>query len=318
MTPTHARRRRRVPHGARRLAGVAVAASLAVAAACGGGPSPTPPDEAGRGLDGREVAPVRLSPTDPGPQGRVPQFVVECGFSHSAPDDPIVHPGHRGRSHQHAFFGNTTTDADSSAADLARGDTTCDQRLDLAAYWVPALYDGDRFVPPAGAVAYYRPGVGVDPATVEPYPFGLEMLGGDQTATEPQPLDVVAWSCGTGSARQATPPTCPEGRPLRLAVSFPDCWDGERLASPDHVSHTARSRDGACPGSHPVPIPQLLFTVTWPITGPGHDLSLASGSLLTGHADFFNAWDEDKLATEVDTCIHRGLICGVASNRTFG
>jgi Domain of unknown function (DUF1996) len=169
---------------------------------------------------------------------------------------------------------------------------------------------------PLEAVAYYRPGVGVDPAIVEPYPYGLKMLGGDQVATQPQALDVVAWSCGTGSERSATPPTCPEGRPLRVAISFPDCWDGENLDSPDHVAHVARSDGGACPDSHPVAVPQLLLTITYPITGTGHDLSLASGSVLTGHADFFNAWDEDKLHTEVSSCIHRGLTCGVASNRS--
>lgn len=309
-------------HGLARRLGLSLAAAalVAVAAGCGGSTSAARPDGDGD-VDaapgpGVGVSPVRLSPTEPGPQGRVPQFVVECGFSHAAPDDPIVHPGHAGRSHQHVFFGNTTTDADSTAADLARGGTTCDQQLDLASYWAPALLDHGQVVTPTKAVAYYRPGVGIAPATVEPYPFGLEMLGGDQTAAEPQALDVVAWSCGTGSVRKATPPTCPEGRPLRMAVSFPDCWDGERLDSPDHVAHTARSRDGACPGSHPVPVPQLLLTISYPVTGQGHDLSLASGSLLTGHADFFNAWDEHKLQTEVESCIRRGLTCGVASNRS--
>ena len=58
-----------------------------------------------------------------------------------------------------------------------------------------------------------------------------------------------------------------------------------------------------------------VTTKYFDITGDGHDLSLASGSLLTGHADFFNAWDEDKLRTEVVLCIRRGLTCGVASNR---
>jgi hypothetical protein len=38
--------------------------------------------------------------------------------------------------------------------------------------------------------------------------------------------------------------------------------------------------------------------------------------LLTGHADFLNVWDEDKLRTEVETCLERGLTCGVASNRS--
>jgi Domain of unknown function (DUF1996) len=297
---------------AARFAAVVALALGAGAAGCGdGGPG------AGHGGgDVPAVSPVRVSPTEPGPQGRVPQFVVECAHSHSGPNDPIVHPNHTGRSHLHQFFGNTTTDAASTAETLARGGTTCDQRLDLASYWAPALLDHGAEVVPVEAVAYYRPGVGVDPATVEPYPYGLKMLGGDQVATEPQALDVVAWSCGTGSERSATPPTCPEGRPLRVAISFPDCWDGENLDSPDHVAHVARSEDGACPERHPVAMPQLLLTITYPVTGTGHDLSLASGSLLTGHADFFNAWDEDKLRTEVASCIHRGLTCGVASNRS--
>lgn len=263
--------------------------------------------------DGAGVA-ERVSPTQAGPQGRVPQFVVECGFSHAGPDDPIVHFGHHGRSHLHTFFGSTVTDASTTAADLAAGDTTCEQKLDRAAYWAPALFESGRMVPPTGAAAYYRPGVGVDPGSVEPYPFGLKMIGGDQGAARPQSLDTVAWGCGTGSERHTTPPACPEGRPLRLLVSFPDCWDGQHLDSDDHVSHMARSADGACPESHPVAVPQLLLSIGYPIAS-GHDLSLASGSLLTGHADFFNGWDEHKLATEVSSCIHQDVTCGVVSGR---
>jgi hypothetical protein len=279
-----------------------VAACLLLAlAACGGGEA--------------AATDVRTSPTEAGPQGRVPQFVVECGFSHAAPDDPIVHPGHAGRSHLHTFFGSTIVGASTTAEDLAAGGTTCEQQLDRASYWAPALLDGERMVEPTGAAAYYRPGVGVDPGTVEPYPFGLKMIGGDRAASRPQSLDVVAWSCGTGSQRHATPPACPDGRPLRLLVSFPDCWDGERLDSADHVSHMARSRDGACPASHPVPVPQLLLAVGYPVTGSVRDLSLASGSLLTAHADFFNGWDDDKLASEVRDCIRQEVTCGVVSNR---
>ena len=313
------------------VAFVAVA-SLAAVAGCGGDGTASRP-AAPRTSAGRPPATVavRHSPTDAGPQGRVPQFLVQCGFSHAAADDPIVHPGMHGMtgmagmpgghaahggSHLHVFFGNTGTDADSTAAGLGRGDTTCDQRRDRAAYWAPALFDHGRAVTPTKAVAYYRPGVGVDPASVKPYPFGLKMLGGDQTATRPQPIGVVAWSCGVGSVRTSTPPDCPPDRPLRLAVSFPDCWDGEHLDSPDHLAHVARSRDGRCPKSHPVAIPQLLLTITFPVTGPGHDLALASGSVLTAHADFFNAWDPDKLRTEVTACLHRGITCGVASTRS--
>jgi Domain of unknown function (DUF1996) len=289
-----------------------VVAALCLVAGCGNAPSPA---TAPATPTGEEAAAPR-SPTGAGPQGRVPQFVVECGFSHAAADDPIVHPGHTGASHLHTFFGNTTTASGSTAADLARGPTTCDQALDRAAYWAPALLDHGTMVTPTKAVAYYRPGVGVDPATVEPYPFGLMMLGGDPHAEVAQSLDVVAWSCGTGSVRAETPPDCAPGRSLRLAVSFPDCWDGERVDSPDHVDHMARSREGACPESHPVPLPQLLLAISYPVTGAGHDLALASGPVLTAHADFFNAWDPGKLRTEVETCLDRGLICDVASTRS--
>jgi hypothetical protein len=303
------------------VGGPVAVAALALMAACGGqstAPAADPP--AGGAGDAASVevaapAPVRLSPTEPGPQGRVPQFAVECGFSHAAPDDPIVSPGHAGHAHQHAFFGNTTTDAASTAADLARGDTTCDQKLDRASYWAPALYDGGRAVTPTRAVAYYRPGVGIDPATVEPYPFGLKVVAGDPDADSPQPLEIVAWSCGSGSERSPAPPDCPERRPLRLAVSFPDCWDGARLDSSDHRSHMARSTGGDCPDSHPVPVPQLLLAISYPVTGAGHELTLSSGPVTTAHADFFNAWDEDKLRTEVETCIRRALTCNVVSTR---
>ncbi|HZM32726.1 MAG TPA: DUF1996 domain-containing protein [Acidimicrobiales bacterium] len=286
-------------------AGAILLALLLVA--CGGASAPSPPSP---------PAAVRLSPTDPGPQGRVPQFVVECGFSHAAPDDPIVHPGHAGLSHLHTFFGSTLTGAGSTAEGLATGSTTCDQQLDRAAYWAPALLDGGAPVTPTGAIAYYRPGVDVDPASVEPYPFGLAMLAGEPHAEEGQPLDVVAWSCGTGSERHTAPPECPRGRPLRLAVAFPDCWDGRNLDSPDHRAHVARSERGRCPESHPVAVPQLLLTVSYPVAGPGHDLALASGPLTGGHADFLNAWDPDKLRTEVESCLQRGLTCGVASTRS--
>jgi hypothetical protein len=42
-------------------------------------------------------------------------------------------------------------------------------------------------------------------------------------------------------------------------------------------------------------------------------LQLASGSLLTGHADFVNSWDQEKLEDEVELCIGRDVVCGVTS-----
>jgi hypothetical protein len=253
-----------------------------------------------------------------GPQGAVAQFVVECAFSHAAFDDPIVHPGKPGESHLHVFFGNVTTDAHTTVEDLVVGDTTCNQHLDRASYWAPALLRNGVVQTPVKSVAYYRAGPDVAPTSVVPYPLGLRMIAGNAVATEPQSTAVVAWSCGAGSLREVSPPACPDQRNLRLLVTFQDCWNGVDLDSADHVSHVTYSHAGTCPPSHPVPIPQLQFSVEYPVTGPIDGLELASGGLGTGHADFYNAWDPARLEREVRNCLHRDVVCGVASGRTDG
>ncbi len=119
---------------------------------------------------------VALESIDPdriGPQGRVAQFVVQCTLSHTGYDDPIVYPDEPGQSHLHTFFGNAMVDSNPDYERVAGAQTSCEQRQDTASYWAPALLDADgRVIEPAGITAYYRPGFGVDPATVEPYPAG--------------------------------------------------------------------------------------------------------------------------------------------------
>lgn len=304
----------------RRWWAVAVAAALIVVGCSAGDGS----SAAGAVDDGhRHVHTDATSlgqPDEPiaGPQGNQPQFVVECGFSHAAQDDPIVFPGQPGRSHLHVFFGNTHVDAATTAAELVGGTTTCDQQLDTAAYWAPALLRGDLVLTPVKSTAYYRPGLGVDPASVQPFPPGLLMVAGNAGTTHAQPVSIVAWTCGTGIARDVTPPPCPEGRDLRLVVTFPDCWDGAHLDSPDHHAHVAYSSHGRCPEGYPVPVPQLQFSVEYPVTGDPTGLLLASGGLLTGHADFMNGWNQAKLEQEVDLCLHPALVCGVTSGKKSG
>ena len=250
-----------------------------------------------------------------GPQGRAGQFVVHCTYSHSAPDDPIVQYGRPGAAHRHDFYGATGLDSESTAEGLLDGDTTCDKAVDKAGYWQPALYDAEAVMEPVGISAYYRAAPGVDPAAVEPMPLGLELIAGDQTATSPQPGEATGWTCGSSTVLDDRPPECPGSAPLHLVLTFQDCWDGEHLGSEDHASHAAYSADGRCPTSHPVHLPQLTVSITFPITGSGHDLSLASGSIYSAHGDFLNAWEPDGLAREVQSCIHRQVVCDLASNR---
>ncbi len=296
-----------------RLASIVAVATLALAA-CGGGGG-------GGGGAARQPAHAHTDvtslgrPDQPiaGPQGGTPQFLVECLYSHAATDDPIVYPGRPGQSHLHVFFGNTDVDAFTTIASLAQGETTCDQPLDRAAYWAPALLRGAEVLTPVKSTAYYRPGEGIDPSTVQPFPEGLMMVGGNSGARGEQPLSIVAWSCGAGIERAVLPPECSQGRYLRLLVTFPDCWDGVHLDSDDHHAHVAYSSRGACPDGFPVSIVQLQFSVEYPVWGSTEGLLLASGGLTTGHADFMNGWDQAKLASEVQLCIHREVVCGVAS-----
>lgn len=156
-----------------------------------------------------------------GPQGATPQFLVECLYSHAAADDPIVYPGQPGHSHLHMFFGNTEVDALTTVESLRNGDTTCDQPLDKAAYWAPALLRGAEVLTPVKSTAYYRPGQGVEPSTVQPFPEGLVMIGGNSGATGEQPLSVVAWGCGAGIERAVRPPSVREGATCACSSRFP-------------------------------------------------------------------------------------------------
>lgn len=264
------------------------------------------------------VSPLAFAAPDrvvAGPQGGVGQFVVECEFDRFRADDPIVHPGDPGASHLHQFFGAVGVDAASTVDELRASATTCDQQADTASYWAPALVAPTGVpIEPVGATAYYRAGPDVDPATVVPYPPGFTTVAGDHTALDPQPVSVVAFGCGTGVARSQEPTECGSTN-LTMVVTFQDCWNGIDTRSPlvlDPDAHVSYSRAGECPPDFPVAIPQLQLTVEFPAGIDPDGLQLASGDIHTGHADFWNTWDQDKLANEVARCIHRDLVCGVS------
>ena len=254
-------------------------------------------------------------------------FHADCSASHVAPDDPIVFPRQAGASHLHEFFGNRQTRAVTTARALRREvATTCirdDEAkgapgpADSSAYWVPALYVGDKRVPAFNFGAYYSSG----PRrfrTIRPFPARLRMIAGDASGEASQmigPSQVYLWECGGATrvpATRRTAPTC--GTPdLRLYVTFPDCWDGRRLDSRDHKSHMAYSMQAgqrrACPASHPVAVPILKLELRYRTRG-GTDVKLASGPIQTAHGDFMNGWDQRELAKLVRRCLNRNKYCG--------
>lgn len=238
-------------------------------------------------------------------------FVSSCRFSHRAPDDPIVFPGKPGLSHDHSFVGNVSTNAYSTLASLRASATTCRRPADTAAYWMPTLLVANQPVAPIRATVYYRRRT---IAPVRPFPPGLEMIAGNSHSTTPQDLHVTFWNCGAegGVPPSSSVPTCSDGGPgsgLRLHVNFPSCWDGTSLDSSDHQSHMAYAVRGVCPASHSVAVPALSVIFRYPVAG-GASVALSSGGQYSGHADFFNAWNQPALARLVDGCLNAFRHCG--------
>jgi hypothetical protein len=231
-------------------------------------------------------------------------FVSVCRYNHSNQDDPIVYPGAPGATHHHDFFGNTTTNAESTYKSLRTGSTTCQIGGDTAAYWAPSLWANGKLVQPTLARIYYLPGR-KNHATVRPFPAGLEVLAKESNV-------VVRWSCvGTSQRTQAetSPPTCPTGTHLVEHIRFPDCWDGKHLDTPDHLSNMAFARGGRCPSSHPVPVPAISLNIHYPTQGGDVVLGFPDKPV-AAHADFFNAWDQTTLDRLVRECIDAGVHCG--------
>ncbi len=237
-------------------------------------------------------------------------FSVRCDPSHRLPDDPLVFPNSPGASHEHLFFANKSTNAFSTFDSMRAGDTTCPLSADKAGYWVPTLYKNGQHVMPRRILAYYRvPAKSVDPKAVVPFPPDFRMIAGGTPTVNPyvKPT-LVFWSCtDNASTRSTEPQPCPKH--TRITIVFPSCWDGVNLDSADHRSHVAypHAKTG-CPASHPQPIPRLGLTVVWFNTNLA-GATFSSGGSISAHADFWNTWDQEELAFQVERCINTERSC---------
>ncbi|MHA6761381.1 DUF1996 domain-containing protein [Streptacidiphilus sp. PAMC 29251] len=164
-----------------------------------------------------------------------------------ANDDPIVLPGKPGASHLHEFYGNFSTDANSTSDSLYLTKTTCDPASDKSAYWTPTLFQNGVPVSPSRVTIYYQ-GI-TDHDHAQPLPFGLRYVAGNALATSPDQNPIARWSCLGSSDSSQDFMDCPDGEPLQTYLNFPTCWDGVHLDSSDHKSElprgfwTAASRD---------------------------------------------------------------------------
>jgi hypothetical protein len=246
---------------------------------------------------------------------RVAEFLADCPLSHRLPDDPIVLPGLAGASHSHDFFGNHSTNANSTTQSLAGATGNCNPRADISSYWVPTLFSGQTVINPS-IVTFYYLGEGVNrPQDIKPTPFGLKIVAGNAKAAGHND-SIARWSCLHAGH---VPPskdfvTCPAGTQLETYLDFPQCWNGRDLDSADHKSHMAYPVAGGCPSSHPVSVPKLRFVIRYPVSGPASQFRLSSGPGYTYHGDFFNVWPAAEMERRVRNCLNVVIKCDVNGN----
>ncbi|WP_088332866.1 DUF1996 domain-containing protein [Lacimicrobium sp. SS2-24] len=201
-------------------------------------------------------------------------YRINCDFSHSSYNDPIVFPGQENAAHLHRFYGNTLVDHTTTMASLyTEGESSCQgNTLNLSSYWVPALlapkYDensGERIYDDNGEPAwqvvpavvgnddeahevfYYSAGID-DLDAIQPVPAGLRMIAGDHMGQPgmAQDTSIVRWHCQSWESDDAENPQFSASIPeciapdrLRMDIFFPSCWNGVDLDSDDHKSHMA-------------------------------------------------------------------------------
>lgn len=274
-------------------------------------------------------------------------FRFLCAPSHNAYDDPVVFPGQPGKSHLHTFFGNTLTDGNSTYQSLrTTGDSTCNNKLNRSAYWVPALMNGKgKVVMPDYVSIYYKrlpvtaPNCQVEGRACVSLPRGLRYVFG-YNMSNPANSSSFYFNCdGPGAVpghyaniAQAAK-NCPAGARLGAVLSSPSCWNGTELDSPDHRSHLAFPSYGSwgflkCPDTHPYVLPELQIAV-WYTTDATLDRSGNEGADVntwyfvsdrmanmpamvpgsTFHADWFGAWEDDVLEMWHTNCIDKLLSC---------
>ena len=277
----------------------------------------------------------RLQPTSEiAPVSDIGAFRTSCAYSHMSFDDPIVYPGKPGASHLHTYFGNSLTNANTTAESLrTTGNSTCrGGTANRSAYWVPSMIDTTtgRPVVPDSAQIYYKRGYQVSTSTpIAGMPAGLRMIAGNPTNTTPGAIG-YRFRCQGGPNNSndqfgTSIPSCDAGAQMVQEIFFPQCWDGKNLDAPDHKSHMSYPVQlqqspftWSCPASHPVVLPQVSFNIAYTVPSPGaakawrlasdmYDRNLPAG--YSSHGDWFNGWNLDVSNAWARECVNARRDC---------
>ncbi|MFE2537954.1 DUF1996 domain-containing protein [Streptomyces sp. NPDC059371] len=336
----------------------------------GGGASPSasaaPQDQGGQqqgapagngpvAADYADIKSVQPNAQNPQPQADASQgeFVSSCGVNANGlfnSDNVIVAPGvTNGAHHFHDYIGNQSNTAFASDDDLAKADTSCQDKGDKSSYYWPVVrlqngkQERDAGAPGGGtegnAGQIVTPKqvtltfVGNPRSKVTAMPRLLRIITGDAKAFVNGPANANAsWSCTGFEDRQLKDkyPLCPQGSDVVRTFKFQSCWDGANIDSANHRTHVAfADAQGNCPANFKA-IPQLVQRIVYAIDAPSLQDGGRTAPLfavdsfpenlhkpVTDHGDFINVFDEGTMNDVVD-CINSGKKCGAGAGNGGG
>ena len=223
-----------------------------------------------------------------------------CVVTHLSYDDPVVYPGQPGAAHLHMFYGNTSTDHNTTSANIRqRGNSSCrGGTVNLSAYWSPALYDANMQVRIPHSIFIYYKNFTIERSQLRPIPVGMQMLASQAVLNAhqfhfgPHPIDFDDGS--------------PSVVGLGLTIDFPNCAAVDAqgnpiLSSPGGTSHLAYAAYNGCPASHPYSMPSMSINLVYNLD-PNSRWQLASDSSpdtqgATLHADYIAGWTDTAMQT---------------------
>jgi hypothetical protein len=256
--------------------------------------------------------------------------------------DPALFPG-TDSPHLHSFDGGNGLSSSTNFADTqASTCTTARVKTDKSLYWRPSLFfnNGTGFyrVPEKSTKIYYKSGDGDKWANVTGFPEDFNMIAGDPSKRSDGDNPAgVRWACHEpdGSSNPIFANGFPKGFSscnygFATEVTFPSCWNGEKLDPKNPNAHMAYPNGSAgvgieiCPTTHRAARFPTIFIEFW------YDVSSFSGqfgpndtpwALSNGdptgygfHADFLNGWEKGVL--EKATGETGGCNCGCGCGQT--